>query len=233
MSETVRWWEGRLCSFDVETTGVDYEQDRIVTAAVSIVGGGEPPLSFSWLLNPGVEIPEGATAVHGVTTERAVAEGRPAADALAEILAVLQEAIDQGFPLIVFNARFDLTMLDREARRYGLVPLARMAVICPMVLDKHYDQYRKGKRTLARCCEVYNVEQADGAHEAVADAMAAARVAWRIARAYRELGDANLLMVHAWQVEWAREQADGLEAHFRKQGRDDVVEREWPVVPAP
>ena len=41
----------------------------------------------NWLANPGIPIPDGAAAIHGVTTERAVAEGRPAADGFAELLA--------------------------------------------------------------------------------------------------------------------------------------------------
>jgi len=43
------WHAGRLAAFDIETTGVNTESDRIVTAAVSVVGGG----LGAWVSNPG------------------------------------------------------------------------------------------------------------------------------------------------------------------------------------
>ena len=138
------WHEGRLAAFDVETTGVHPASDRIVTAAVSLVGGGLETVSRDWLVDPGVEIPAGATAVHGITTEMARAEGRPSAEAVEEITTLLAEQVLAGVPIIAFNARFDLTMLDREARRHGVVPLidrvggeAGMLVVDPRELHGH------------------------------------------------------------------------------------------------
>jgi DNA polymerase-3 subunit epsilon len=39
--------------------------------------------------------------------------------------------------------------------------------------------------------------------------------------------------LHAAQIRWAAEQAESLEAYFRSQGKDEHVERAWPVVPVP
>jgi DNA polymerase III subunit epsilon len=232
------WHVKRLAAFDVETTGVDTERDRIVTAAVSFVGGGEPSEHRSWLVNPGVEIPAGATAVHGITTEQARAEGRIAKEAIEEITAALAGKLCGGVPIIAFNARFDLTILDREAQRYGLRRLIdrvggedRMLVVDPYVLDKHFDRFRRGKRTLTAVCEHYRV-RLDQAHEANADALAAARVAFRLGASVAELGDADLEDLHRQQVSWAAEQAESLEDYFRQQGRDEPIERVWPVVPS-
>ncbi len=127
------WHIGRLAAFDLETTGTDTEHDRIVTAAIGLVGGGLDAQQHAWLVDPGVEIPAGATAVHGITTERARAEGRPAAEAVAEIIAVLADQVRAGVPIVAFNARFDLTILDREARRYGLPTLVRQRCAAPAV----------------------------------------------------------------------------------------------------
>jgi DNA polymerase-3 subunit epsilon len=66
------WHTKRLAAFDIETTGVNPESDRIVTAAVSLLGGGQPAEHLSWLVDPGIEIPAGASSVHGITTERAL-----------------------------------------------------------------------------------------------------------------------------------------------------------------
>ncbi|HVW17333.1 MAG TPA: exonuclease domain-containing protein [Solirubrobacteraceae bacterium] len=234
------WHERRLAAFDVETTGVDPERDRIVTAAVSLVGGGRPSEHHAWLLDPGVEIPAEATAVHGVTTERARAEGRPAAAAIEEIVTVLAEQARWGVPVVAFNARFDLTTLDREALRHGVRPLVDrvgaaagdLLVVDPYVIDKHVDRFRKGKRTLAAVCEHYRVPL-DEAHAAGEDAIAAARIAWRMGRVYPELGAMELPELHERQVAWAAEQAASLEQWLRSEGRPQRCEPAWPIVPRP
>lgn len=231
------WHIGRLAAFDLETTGTDTEHDRIVTAAIGLVGGGLDAEQHAWLVDPGVEIPAGATAVHGITTERARAEGRPAAEAVAEIIAVLADQVRAGVPIVAFNARFDLTILDREARRYGLPTLVEQAggpeglrVIDPYVLDKQVDRYRKGKRTLTLVAEHYDV-RVDGAHTAGVDALAAARVAYRLGQRVDELRGMTLADLHAQQVRWAAEQAASLQEYFAAQGRPEAVEGAWPFVP--
>ncbi|HEY4281005.1 MAG TPA: exonuclease domain-containing protein [Conexibacter sp.] len=231
------WHMGRLAAFDIETTGVDPTSDRIVTAAVSLVGGGRASESYAWLVDPGVEIPEGATAVHGITTEHARAEGQATGEAVAEITALLADQVRQGVPVIAFNARFDLTCLDREARRHGVLPLVeriggtdRLLVVDPFVLDKQFDRFRRGKRTLGAVCEHYRVPLHD-AHTANADAIAAARVAWRLGQHLAELRETDLRTLHGHQVGWAAEQAASLEDYFREQGRAEHVERAWPIVP--
>ncbi|MBJ7458131.1 MAG: 3'-5' exonuclease [Thermoleophilaceae bacterium] len=231
------WHHGRLAAFDIESTGVDPQNDRIVTATVSVVGGQQPLDSVSWLADPGIPIPDGAARVHGITTERAQAEGRPSAEVVAEIIEKLATEIVKGVPVVAFNARYDLTMLDREARRIGVAPLtergAQLFVIDPLIIDKQLDKYRKGKRTLTAVCEVYNVSLSeDDAHAADADAIAAARVAWRLGEKFDELKGVGLTELHASQILWAAEQAESLEDYFRSQGKNETVEREWPIVSA-
>lgn len=233
----MNWHRGRLAAFDVESTGVDPQSDRIVTATVAVVGGGEPADESSWLADPGVEIPIGATNVHGITTEQARAEGRPAPEVVDEITTKLAAALGGGAPIVAFNARYDLTMLDREARRHGIEPLVdriggpeSLLVIDPLIIDKQLDRYRKGKRTLEVVCGHYDVELND-AHQADADAIAAARLAWRMGEKFPELA-VELPELHKQQVDWAAEQAASLEEYFLSQGKNETVERAWPVVPA-
>ena len=79
-------WSDTLAVFDTETTGLDTRYARIVTCFLGIIGpDGEVQESHSWLADPGVEIPEQAAAVHGVTTEMAREQGRNAAEVVAEI----------------------------------------------------------------------------------------------------------------------------------------------------
>lgn len=231
------WHLGRLAGFDLETTGVSVEDDRIVTACVVQVGGAQPVQAANWLANPGIPIPEGAAAVHGITTEHAVAEGAPAAEVVEQVITALAQCVTAGQPIVAMNASYDLTLLDREARRHGIRPLTDLVqpfVIDPHVLDKAVDKYRRGGRKLTDLCQHYRVPL-DGAHSADADAIAACRVAWRIGQQHPQIGAAALPDLHAWQVKWAREQAEGLAAYFRrtpgKEDQADGVRTEWPLIP--
>jgi DNA polymerase III epsilon subunit-like protein len=233
------WHLGRLASFDTETTGVSVETDRIVTACVALLGGGQPQQIHRWIADPGVEIPEDAAKIHGYSTERARKEGRPPAEVVEQVVALLAEQVQTGVPLVAMNAPFDLTLLDREARRHGvtplteLVPMERLFVIDPKVLDKHVS-FRKGRRTLTHLCEHYQVG-IDGAHDSAADAVAAARVAWRIGSQYQKLADRTLAELHEAQVGWAAEQAASLQEYFSRQPgkQNEVVDGAWPLRPFP
>lgn len=235
----VAWHTQRLAAFDIETTGINTESDRIVTAAISLVGVGLTTESRDWIVDPGVEIPAGAAAVHGITTERARAEGQDPASAIEEITAILAAQQLAGVPIVAFNARFDLTVIDREARRHGVVPLIdriggpeALLVVDPYVIDKQVDRYRSGKRTLSAVCAHYRVPL-DNAHAADADALAAARVAWRMGATMIDVGGTDLPTLHLQQIGWAAEQAASLAQYFARQGRDERVEPAWPCVPLP
>ncbi|GGQ81033.1 exonuclease domain-containing protein [Streptomyces flaveolus] len=187
------WYLGRLAAFDTETTGVDVEADRIVTAAVYGLGGGQPVEPHDWMIDPGIEIPAEATAVHGITTAEAQTKGEPAAGAVDHIAAVLAGYARAGATVVGHNIVYDLTLLDRELRRYGLSTLqARLGlhplhVIDTRVIDQHADPYRKrvsdkqGARQLITLAQVYELPWDDSeAHGASYDALIAARVAHRI-----------------------------------------------------
>jgi len=218
-----------LCVFDLETTGVNTDEDRIVTSFIGrIMRDGQVNGSYSWIVNPGVPIPEGASAIHGVTDEVAQRDGRDPADAVAEMLVVLRRSIAAGRPIVAYNASFDLSMLNAEARRYGLEPIADFGpVLDPYVIDKAIDKYRKGKRTLEVTSEFYGV-LLEGAHDAEADAVATGRVCWAVL-AKVEAGDLQAL--HDQQVLWAAEQAASLQQYLRRSNGDDsiVIDGAWPV----
>lgn len=230
------WTQEPLCAFDLESTGVDVEADRIVTAAATLVRSGEPVEANGWLADPGVPIPAGASAVHGISTEHAQEFGRPAMEVVGEVVGVLAKHVRAGVPIVAMNARFDLTMLDREARRHGLLPLsdligdAPLLVVDPYVIDKQVDRYRRGSRKLTALCEHYGVELGDAAHEASADALAAARVVLRIAEKYRQVRR-PLDELTRLQVMWAADQAASLQAHRRKADATATVEGAWPLIP--
>jgi len=219
-----------MVAVDLETTAPSPEDARIVTACVVHVGGGQPTVAREWLVDPGVDIPEGATAIHGITTERARAEGQDPASAVAEISAALTDAWSLGLPVVAFNAAYDLTVLDRELDRHHSTNLAVTGpVIDPYVIDREVDKYRKGSRTLTAQAEHYRVSL-DGAHDATADAVCAARLVWRIGCMFPAVAGLSLPDLHAAQAKWhAARQAD-FAAYLKRVGKpaDDVC-GDWPM----
>lgn len=231
------WHTGRLALFDLETTGVDPHRDRVVTAAIIEAGGGTDTRVSSWLVNPGIPIPDGAAAIHGITNEEA-AGGADPTQAIYEIAEHLTRLSEVGAPVVGHNVTYDLTMLHAECLRHGFDDLAsKVAGLAPVVdtfvLDKWADTYRRGSRKLVDVAAHYGVALSEAeAHGATADALAAGRVAWRIAQKYPGT-QIPLVELHQLQVEAKRAQAESFGAYLVRQGKTDDVAREWPIQPAP
>lgn len=217
--------------FDLETTGVDVETSRIVSAYVGVIdASGASVESCRWLADPGIEIPAQASAVHGITTERARALGRPAAEVVGEVLEAIRAILGRGLALTIYNAPYDLSLLGCEARRHGFEPLSAPApIIDPLVIDKAVDRYRKGKRTLEIATQVYGVQLTD-AHDAGADAVAAGRVAQAMARRYPEELGGTAAELHELQIGWCRDQAARFQEFMRRE-KDPafVASGAWPM----
>jgi DNA polymerase-3 subunit epsilon len=232
--EPTSYWDTRLAVFDLETTGVDTDTSRIVSACIAVLEpDGSLHSQWNWLADPGVEIPEGAAAVHGITTERAAEDGRTAETVVGEITATLRTLLALGIPLVVYNAPYDLSLLDRECRRYKVEPLGYPSpVIDPLVIDKAVDRFRKGKRTLIAAAEAYGVNL-DDAHDAAADAIAAGRVAQAIARAFPDDVDISFADLHGRQQIWYAEQAASFQQYIREVKGDEnyVADSAWPLRP--
>lgn len=257
------WHTGRLALFDLETTGVDPHRDRIVTAAVIGAGAG-PTNTHEWLLDPGIDIPEGAAEVHGITTEHARKHGVDPAPVVAEMAQLLIAAAVNDVPVVGHNVVYDLTMLWAELVRHGHDTLAKhILVIEPVVdtavIEKHLDPFRPGQpngrrpddacgsHRLVDCARLWGIPLTEeDAHGAAADALAAGRLAWRLATdPYRfeqydgrpveriHPGQWPLEQLHRWQVTEKARQAASLEKHFRKTDPDAVVDGSWPVQPPP
>jgi DNA polymerase-3 subunit epsilon len=227
------WHRGPLASYDCETSGVDITNDRIVSAALVRPKGQVR----EWLSDlGGAEIPEAARKVHGISTDHAHAHGRPAKQVVEEIADAIAGELSAGrASLVVMNAPFDLPLLDAECGRYGVETVAdRLGsvepVIDPLVLDRHLDRYRRGKRTLESLAAHYKV-RLTAAHTAKADAQAALDVALAIAERYPEV-QLPARRLHARQVQWFEAWAANFQAHLRSKGRTDaVVDGRWPLRP--
>lgn len=221
------WLTGDALAFDTETTGVDPLSDRIVTACAVLVGKAGASFRGRWLLNPGVTIPESATAIHGITNIKAQADGAPPAHALPAIAVTLKNAWAEGLPVIIMNAHFDLTLLLAELERYGMDPLEIGPVLDPLVIDRALDPYRKRKRTLTALAAHYGVKQ-DGAHSSDGDALTAARIIWRQTKEPRIAGH-SLAEMQEWQARQHAEWAGQFEIYLRQKGKPEAIDRSWPV----
>ncbi|MGV9282167.1 exonuclease domain-containing protein [Streptomyces sp. NPDC003730] len=237
----------RRLAWDTETTGPNPLQDRIVTAAIVVRGGGRDDRLFSWLINPGVPIPTEASEVHGITDEMVQADGQDPKTALDEIATNLARAIEWGMPVIAFNQSFDWTILHHDLVRNGLptveerVGLTPLPLIDPHVIDKQVDKYVRGsgRRKLQPTCERYGV-QLDDWHTAEADALAALLIAEAQFERNPRLAEMGPAQLFAAQKKWRAEQQAGLQDWFRtrataEQGGDPnkVIDGSWPLIPAP
>lgn len=235
------WHTGELVAFDLETTGTDPETDRIVTAAIVRVNVPAKQVNTQvWLADPGVVIPREATAIHGITTEYVRSHGKPINGVVAEVHTELTAAWREQTPVVVFNAPFDLTMLDRELRRHLGTGLGEVdPVVDPLVLDRAVDRYRKGSRKLAAVCGHYGLSLTDDvAHTSDGDALAAARLAWCLADRFPKLA-VDLDVLQALQASWYRQWSAEFEAWLRERKSRDgasaeeisavVLDTNWPL----
>lgn len=222
------WSRSRLVGFDLETTGVDPSTARIVTAA--FVESAEN--SRTWLADPGVEIPEPARAVHGITTEFAQANGAPVADVVAELCIVLADLKADGAVVIGHNIVYDLSVMAAEVKRHH--PHIDLAAILPtivdtFVLDKRVEQFRRGKRTLTETAKRWKVPLLD-AHDAAADALAALDISRALAESSEKIANLTRDEIMAAQGDWKRAQAADLQSWLRRKGNADaVVDGSWPM----
>lgn len=221
-----------LIGFDLETTGTNPNTARIVTANITVRDHqtGET-LVQDWLVDPEVDIPEGATAVHGVTTAQARAEGDNAEDAIDEIASVLAHEYDAGGYIVVFNAAYDIPLLEAELERHGLPSLedridgTLLRVYDPLVIDRAADKFRKGKRTLVAMCPVYGIEPSENAHDAGADVAMTLDLMEAILDTYNLPEDDRDL--YQFQKQAHFDWADSFGRYLHRQGKEDNVDRNW------
>ena len=169
--------------FDLETTGVDVDNDRIVQIAWMVLDEdllivGEP---MSFLVNPGIPIPKGASDVHGIT-DHMVSKS----PMLVKIIPKLIKAM-KGCYIGGFNSNsFDVPLLVNEFIRYGT----------PLPFDNNtrfidvLAMYRNlnSMKLSAIYRRLFN-EELEGAHDALSDVQATRRILRRITGESEEPGN--------------------------------------------
>lgn len=215
----------RMLSFDLETTSANALEARIVTSALVRIDGSSVTATEA-LADPGVEIPQEAANVHGISTEKARAEGRDHDEVLRETVAAIKQGWEDGLTLVVFNAPYDLTVLRQLTGDFTVTG----PVYDPLLIDRARDRYRKGSRNLTALSEYYGV-RLDNAHEATSDAMAAARIAWKQVRSVwpdlAQMSPDELMEYQAVEYYFLQ---DNLRKYFESKGRDTSgFSSSWPM----
>jgi DNA polymerase-3 subunit epsilon len=233
----VMWAAREVLGFDFETTGVDRFTDVPVSYALVSVVGGDVLTTTAELVDPGREIPVDATEVHGISTERARAEGIPLRDAVMKVANAVVSASQRRVPLAGMKLDYDLTILDTQLRHLTGVGLVERGwsgpVLDAVVLDRHLDRYRTGSRTLGSLCDYYGVDIGN-AHDATADALASVKVLIALSARYKEMRNAEPPLLHQSQIEWHEDWARSYDVWRFSRGMPAIDPRDyvWPVAPA-
>lgn len=172
-----------LAIFDLETTGIKIGKDRIVQIGIVTLHPDGSRTSYQTLVNPGMHIPEEATAVHGIT-DADVADARP----LAELA---RTVVDQlaGCDLGGFNCmRFDVPFLAEELHRVG-VEWDSSAL---RIVDVQRIYHKMEPRNLSAALRYYCGREHEGAHDALADVEATADVLLAQLKRYPEALQGNI-----------------------------------------
>lgn len=152
-----------LVFIDLETTGIDVVNDRIVEiSALKIMPNGKQELKTR-RVNPTIPIPAEATAIHGISNDDVKDE--PTFKEMAKSLAQFLEGCD----LAGFNSnKFDFPLLAEEFLRADVDFDFRKRKF----IDVQTIFHKMEKRTLEAAYKFYCEKELEGAHSAEADTLA-------------------------------------------------------------
>lgn len=102
----------KFIAFDLETTGTVPGVDQIVEIGAVRFINGLPEATYSTLINPRRSMPEGATAVNGITDEMLI--GKPHIETILDSFAEFCEDL----PVVAHNAPFDSQFLIADIKRH-------------------------------------------------------------------------------------------------------------------
>jgi len=181
-----------LLAFDIEATGLDPYNDRILELAVIRVE--DDTLVFHAFFDAGVPIPPESTAVHGITDDSVA--GCPTFAACAE---AVQSLVDGAVLVGFVSRRYDTLMLDTELRRAGQPGLDLPTV-------KEIDLYRVWResepRDLASAVRRFLGRKHELAHKAVPDTAVLPPLLREIARVFGYTTDDMIRLSRPdWEVD--------------------------------
>lgn len=152
-----------LCTFDLETTGMQISKDRIVEICILKVFPDGSRESRTWRVNPEMPIPRESTAIHGISDDD-VRDSPVFREIAPKVLEMIQ-----GSDLAGFNSnRFDVPVLAEELLRAGHdFDLSKYKLI-----DAQTIFHKMEPRNLTAAYQFYCRKTLENAHSAEADVLA-------------------------------------------------------------
>ena len=167
-----------LIFFDLETTGTNVTQDRIVELSYIKVFPDGREEKKSRRINPGIPIPAAATAVHHISDEDV--KNEPSFKQIAKALFEIFEGCD----IAGYNSnKFDVPLLMEEFARCGI----NFDVSGRHFIDVQNIFHKMEQRTLVAAYRFYCGKELEGAHSALADTEATYEVLKGQLERYKEL----------------------------------------------
>jgi DNA polymerase-3 subunit epsilon len=151
-------------AFDVETTGLDRKNDRIVSTSLT----SNSTSLFSnriWYINPGIHISSEASKINKFTDEQMKKGGEDPVVALEEVANIIASSQEENIPLIIYNSPFDLNILKNDLLRNNLKTLEEriqkeLLVIDMLLIDRINMPNYQGKRNFYNTLERFDISYA-------------------------------------------------------------------------
>ena len=168
-----------IAFIDLETTGISITNDRIIEIAIVKIAADGTRLVKRKLINPGLPIPAGSTAVHGITDE--MVKDAPSFKQVANECKQFMDHCDIGG----YNSnRFDIPMLIEEFLRAGI----EFSTEGRKFVDVQKIFHKMEERTLSAAYKFYCQKILEGAHSAEADAQATYEILEAQVTRYPQMG---------------------------------------------
>lgn len=174
-----------LATFDLETTGVNVAQDRIVEISIIKLNPDGSEETLTELVNPGIPIPRESAEIHGITDEK-VADKPTIRELAPKIVDFIGDADLSGFNCL----KFDVPLLMEEFIRNEV----DFSMKNRKVVDVQNIFHKMEQRTLVAAYKFYCDGDLTDAHSAEADTRATLEVLKAQVEKYDEL-DGNVEML--------------------------------------
>ena len=182
----------RVLAFDLETTGISTNNDRIVQVALIGADADGNPIHHDILVNPQRPIPRDASRVHGIYDQDV--RSKPAFKECANELAELME----GAVIVGHNARkFDMPLLQNEFYRCGISPPKPLVVLDTLEAVRRLKIPRP--HNLGAQCARHGIDLSN-AHDAAADAAACLLLLWKVMRDHPSSFRRSLQEIEEWLI---------------------------------
>jgi len=182
----------RVLAFDLETTGISTNSDKIVQIALIGSSFDGTEISYETLINPRRPIPIQASEVHGIYDNdvKSIEDFAKFADEIFQLI--------EGSVIVGHNVRqFDLPLLNNEFRRLGKLPPTPKAIMDTLEVVRRIKLPRPHR--LGSLCAKHGISL-ENAHTAAADAAASLLLFWRLTVDHAPYFRKSLVELERWLI---------------------------------